>query len=138
MYNVGELGRSVGLFGLAKSGLLVVAVVVAATASAQSAAPTIVEVHAGDTFAGIAARYTGSPATWRRAYKAQLSNLPNPSAISVGMRFELVSAADGSQYLRLLPSRTGQAGAALRQMPAQPMPVASTAVSSPAPTPASA
>ena len=127
---VRRFGWRVGMFGVVKCGVAMVAVVAAATVGAQSAAPTIVEVHAGDTFAGIAARFTGSPATWRKLYQAQLSNLPNPNVISVGMRLELVSAAGRSQYLRLIPAHNVQAGAMSRLAP---VPAASTA----APTPAS-
>ena len=129
MDNVRRFGWRAGMFGHAKCGVAMVAVVAAATVSAQSAAPTIIEVHAGDTFAGIAARFTGSPATWRKLYQAQLSNLPNPNVISVGMRLELVGAADRSQYLRLIPAHNVQAGAMLRPAP---VPAASTAAQNPA------
>ena len=129
MDNVRRFGWRAVMFGHAKYGVAMVAVVAAATVSAQSAAPTIIEVHAGDTFAGIAARFTGSPATWRKLYQAQLSNLPNPNVISVGMRLELVGAADRSQYLRLIPAHNVQAGAMLRPAP---VPAASTAAQNPA------
>ena len=144
MDNAGRIGWPAGMRGLLKGAVLLAAAVAATAVGAQSAAPTIIEVHAGETFAGIAARYTGSPATWRKVYQAQLSNLPNPNVISVGMRFELVSAPDRSQYLRLIPARTVQAGATLRQTPvpaastAAEMPTSAAAAVTPAPAPAPA
>lgn len=119
MDRVGRLGWPMRVSGLVQGVVVLVASVAAATAGAQAAAPVVVEVHAGDTFAGIAARYTGSPATWRKLYNAQLSNLPNPNAISIGMRFELVSADHQSQYLRVTSTRTAQAGASPRPAPVQ-------------------
>lgn len=111
-----------------KVGVVTAAVLTSATVGAQSAAPTVIDVQAGDTFAGIAARFTGSPANWRKAYRARLSNLPNPNVISVGMRFEVVSADNHAPYLRLMPARTVQAGAVPQP---KPVPAVSTAVESP-------
>ena len=103
---------------VAKGVVVLVAAVAAATVGAQSTAPAFVDIQSGDTFAGIAARYTGSPATWRKLYNAQLSNLPNPNVISVGMRFELVSADPQSPYLRLMSGRTARTGSSAKLAPA--------------------
>src|SRR4051812_24000740 len=69
-----------------------------AGAAAQPAPPAVVEVKAGDTFSAIAARYTGSAASWRTMYRPDASNLPNPNVISIGMRLEVASDAAG-RYL---------------------------------------
>ena len=137
MDNARRLGWPARMSGLVKGCVMILSVVAAASVGAQPAAPTapgIVEVHAGDTFASIAARFTGSPATWRKLYQAQLSNLPNPNAISVGMRFELVRGDHGSQYLRLMSANSAQVAATPRPTP---MLAASPAPERPAP-PASA
>lgn len=130
---MGSAKNFVGSFGISrrlKIALTLASFAIAATVSAQSAAPVIVEIHAGDTFAGIAARYTGSPVTWRKMYHAQLSNLPNPNIITVGMRFELVSTDRHTKYLRLMPGRNAQAAVAPRPTPVV---AATTAAQSPAP-----
>ena len=134
--------RPVGCYGRLRCIMAAGALAVAAMAGAQPAAPSIAEVQAGDTFSGIAARYTGNPANWRKVYREQLSKLPNPNVISVGMRFELVSAADGSQYLRLMPGRSAQTDttsvasiAAANPGPATAAP-AKAAAPSPSPSPA--
>ena len=114
-----------------------------ASAMAQTPpAGTVVDVQAGDTFSGIAARYTGDARAWRKLYSAEHSGLSNPNLISVGMRLELVTDASGSKYLRLAgakpaalaaatPAATPAPAAAAKPTPA-PAPVAK------APTPAAA
>lgn len=132
MDNAENSGWSIGMSGLVRGCVVFAAVVAAATVSAQSAAPKFVEAQAGDTFAGIAARYTGNPASWRKLYQPQLSNLPNPNVISVGMRFELVRVDNHSPYLRLVSARTAQAGALSRSTSTPTsMPAASAAPESP-------
>ncbi len=85
----------------------------AAAAGAQPAKePSMVEVQWGDTFSAIAARYTGNIRTWRQMYNEQLSGLPNPDRIGVGMRFELMSDATGARYLRLVNGPGARAAAA--------------------------
>lgn len=91
----------------------------AATAPATPAAPAIIEVHAGDTFSAIAARFTGNTRTWAQLYNAQLSRLPNPNMILVGMQFELVSEPSGGRYLRLVSERGNGAVLAVKA-PAAP------------------
>jgi phosphonate transport system substrate-binding protein len=90
--------------GAAGKGLLTACLLTVVGAYAQPAvAPTtVVEVRPGDTFSAIAARYTGHASTWRKMYRPQLSRLRDPSRITPGMRFEVVSAAGGAQYLRLM------------------------------------
>ena len=56
MDNAGRIGWPAGMRGLLKGAVLLAAAVAATAVGAQSAAPTIIEVHAGDTFAGIAFR----------------------------------------------------------------------------------
>lgn len=77
----------------------------AATAPATPSATATIEVHAGDTFSAIAARFTGNTRTWAQLYNVQLSRLPNPNMILVGMQFELVSEPSGGRYLRLVSER---------------------------------
>lgn len=90
-----------GLTRLARRTLAALALAAAGAATAQTPAPSIIEVQAGDTFSAIAARHTGDVRGWRTLYRADLSNLPNPNRISIGMRLELVSDAKGGQYLRV-------------------------------------
>ena len=78
----------------------------ASAAAAQPAAPAVIEVQAGDTFSEIAARHTGDVRNWRKLYRADLSNLPNPNRIAVGMRIELTTDSSGAQYLRALPANS--------------------------------
>ena len=125
-----------GFSGLLKGVAAITAMIIAATVGAQSAAPVMIEVHAGDTFAGIASRYTGSPVTWRKLYQAQLSNLPNPNVITVGMRFELVSTDRRTKYLRLMPASNVQAAAVPRPIPPAQSPAPVSAVVAPAQSPA--
>ena len=74
----------------------------ASGASAQTAPASVVEVHAGDTFSAIAAKFTGDVRTWRTLYSADNSGLPNPNLIAVGMHFELVTDSAGKRFLKLL------------------------------------
>lgn len=70
-------------------------------AQAQNA-PTFIDVKAGDTFSGLAAPFTNGVGGWKKMYRPHLSNLANPNQISAGMRFELVTEANGAPYLRLV------------------------------------
>ncbi len=100
--------------------------------------PTVVEVVAGDTFANIAARFTGSMRTWSDLYDEQLSGLRDPNRIVPGMRFELVSEAGGRRYLRLAGGAvaTRSAAAPIKAAPsATATPTASTPAPAPAPAP---
>ncbi len=91
-------------------------------ASAQTAdAPQVVEVVAGDTFSGIAARLMGSLKGWSKLYDPQLSHLPDPNLILPGQRIELVTEAGGRRYLRLI------GGPATRLAAARPAPAAAPA-----------
>jgi phosphonate transport system substrate-binding protein len=75
-------------------------------------APTVFKVRPGDTFSGIAAKLTGKARDWNKLYDPQRSQLPDPDYILPGMRFQLVSQADGSRYLRLAtPAQLAQAKA---------------------------
>ena len=98
-----------GLRGLACGLLIAATAAVAQTAAPLTAAPTLIEVHAGDTFSAIAARFTGDARNWARLYNAQLSRLPNPNLILVGMQLELVTEASGGRYLRLVSEPGGRA-----------------------------
>ena len=106
-------------------GAIVGALVASAGLVAAQAPPSVVEVQAGDTFSGIASRFTGSTATWRKLYRADLSGLADPNRISIGMRFEVLADASGGQYLRLMAPAQGVARAAPAQLPRpQPVPAA--------------
>lgn len=76
-----------------------------------------IEVRAGDTFASMAAPFAGSAKSWRKLYRADLTGLANPNLVVPGMRFELVSDANGQKYLRLI----GAAGAAAPQVAKAPV-----------------
>jgi phosphonate transport system substrate-binding protein len=90
--------------------------VAVAGVQAQNAADTQpIEVQAGDTFSGIAARITGNLRTWSTLYNAKLSGLPDPNRIQIGMRFELVNDGASGRYLRLLGHRQAIAAAAAAQ-----------------------
>jgi phosphonate transport system substrate-binding protein len=65
---------------------------------------TLVEVKAGDTFSGIAARYIGSARHWKTMYRGDLSGLPNPNVLAIGMRLEVASDSTGARYLRVVGS----------------------------------
>ncbi|WP_144289958.1 LysM peptidoglycan-binding domain-containing protein, partial [Ideonella sp. A 288] len=84
---------------------------VAFGATAQTpAAPTVVDVQPGDTFSGIATRFTGDPSKWRRLYHPKLSGLANPNLIAAGTQMELVTSPSGTQYLRVVTGHAGHAG----------------------------
>ena len=68
----------------------------------HASAQAVIVVQPGDTFSGIAARFIGDARKWRQMYSEQDSGLPNPNLILIGQRFEVVSAADGSKYLRVV------------------------------------
>src|SRR5688572_21246575 len=80
-----------GIFRLTRAALAPLLLAAAGAASAQPSTPAVIEVQPGDTFSGIAARHTGDARTWRSLYRADLSNLPNPNRIAVGMRLELTT-----------------------------------------------
>ena len=102
-------------------------------------AATVIEVQSGDTFSAIAARFTGGPGSWRKVYRADLSKLPNPNLITVGMRFELATDPGGAQYLRLLEAgAAGSAAASQAQVAARPAVVAAPVAAPPRPAPAPA
>ena len=92
--------------------VLIGAVLARAGPVAAQAHPTVRDVQAGDTFSGIASRFTGSPATWRKLYRTDLSNLADPNRIAIGMRFEMVAKPKGGKYLRLLAPAQAVARAA--------------------------
>ena len=95
---------------------------------AQTAAASVIEVQAGDTFSAIAAKFTGDARAWRTLYSAENSGLPNPNLISVGMRFELLTDSAGKRFLKLLGAPAARNTVAAQ---APPNPAAR-----PAPTPA--
>ena len=150
---VQQRGGGSAVTGLARAGWrhlagALVLAVAAAGVAAQTAPPSVIEVHAGDTFSAIAARFTGDPRAWRTLYSAENSGLANPNLISVGMRFELLADGAGKRYLKLLggpavrsaaglplapPAQAAQAGAPV----AAPKPAA-PALPAPAPAPAAA
>lgn len=77
----------------------------AATGSgAQTSPPQVIEVKKGDTFSGIVVQLGGSPSGWREMYRAELSRLPDPNVIAIGMRFEVATDSKGAQYLRRITS----------------------------------
>lgn len=75
------------------------------TSVAHAQAPEAIEVRAGDSFSSIAARFTGQSWRWRQVWHPQLSGLPDPSVVQIGMQFELVTEPAGRRYLRLVGSR---------------------------------
>lgn len=107
--------------------VLVGAVLVGAGPVAAQAPPAVIEVQAGDTFSGIASRFTGSPATWRKLYRTELSNLADPNRIAIGMRFEIIAESNGGQYLRVL----APAQAVARAAPVQPRQPAAASLAEP-------
>lgn len=86
-------------------------------------AATIVEIKPGESFSSIAARFTGDPGKWRQLYDPRLSGLPNPEAVPIGTRLELVKRSDGTSYLRALPD--GPAATQLAPAPATAAPAPS-------------
>jgi len=116
------------------AGAAVALAITALPAAAQTPAPSVIEVRAGDTFSAIAARFTGDVRQWRKLYDPQRSGLRNPDLVLIGMRLELVQNADGSAYLRVAGQGQPPAPAAAAQAPA----AAAPAPAAKAPTPASA
>lgn len=118
--------------GAATRSLLVACLfTVGAYAQPAEAPTTVVEVRPGDTFSGIAARYTGHVSTWRKMYRPRLSRLRDPSRIVPGMRFEVVTAAGGARYLRLMRGPAAPVAAVAARAP-----VRAPAVAAPRPAPA--
>ncbi len=118
-----------------------------ADAGAQTAdANAVVEVQAGDTFSGIAAKYVGDVRQWKKLYSAEHSGLANPNLIAVGTRFRLVTDASGARYLQVVGAGQSSAPAAkavVAQAAPAPAPApaakpAAAAVVAPAPAPAAA
>ena len=112
-------------------------------AGAQTAAANaVVEVQAGDTFSGIAAKFIGDVRQWRKLYNAEHSGLANPNLIAVGTRFRLVTEASGERYLQVVGAGTAPAAkAVVAQAPPAAKPAAVVApapAQSPAPAPAAA
>ena len=107
-----------------------------AGAGAQTAdANAVVEVQAGDTFSGIAAKYVGDVRQWKKLYSAEHSGLTNPNLIAVGTRFRLVTDASGARYLQVVGA--GQSAAPVaKAVVAQAAPAAKPAAAV-APAPAS-
>ena len=78
----------------------------------SAAAPSVIEVHRGDTFSAIAGTITGDARKWRDLYDPQNSRLENPDLIFAGSHLELVHAANGTQYLRVVEPGAGSSVAA--------------------------
>ena len=109
------------------------------TAAAQATSPpATVEVQAGDTFSGIAARYLGDSRAWRKLYSAELSGLPNPNLIAVGTRLELVTEASGNKYLRVIGAKASAAPVLAAKPAAAPPSAPPQVAKAPAPAPAPA
>lgn len=134
--------RSLRRLGAAAASALTLATAAHGALAQPAEAPALIEVHAGDTFSGLAARYTGDSRNWRKLYSVEHSGLPNPNLISIGMRLELVIENNGSRYLRVVGARSVAAtDSAARAAPAvAPAPVAKATVpaAEPAKTPAPA
>ena len=114
-----------------------------ADAGAQTAdANAVVEVQAGDTFSGIAAKYVGDVRQWKKLYSAEHSGLANPNLIAVGTRFRLVTDASGARYLQVVGAGQSSAPAAkavvAQAAPAPAAKPAAAAVVAPAPATAPA
>lgn len=75
---------------------------VQAQSSKQRIAVLAYEVHAGDTFSAITARFTGDPSMWRKFYDPRRSGLDDPNRIYPGTWFELVRERGRHPYLRVL------------------------------------
>lgn len=110
---------------LSRLGALVL-VLAAAGSAAQSSPPQVIEVKKGDTFSGIVTQLGGSANGWRQMYRADLSRLPNPNLISIGMQFEVATDSAGAHYLRRITS------------PDAPNAPNAPVAAAPAPTPAAA
>lgn len=108
----------------------------AAGSAAQTSPPQIIEVKKGDTFSGLVVQVGGSASGWRQMYRTDLSRLPDPNVISIGMRFELATDSNGVQYLRRIdsaaPADTPNAPAApVAAAPPKPAPAAPAAREAP-------
>jgi phosphonate transport system substrate-binding protein len=108
--------------------LALVGLMTTGTAQAQAQATETIDVRAGDSFSSIAARFTGQTWRWRQVWHPQLSGLPDPAVVQIGMQFELVTEPAGRRYLRLVGSRPVAATPAA--------PVTAAAAASPAAKPA--
>jgi phosphonate transport system substrate-binding protein len=86
----------------------------------------VIDVQPGDTFSAIAARFVGSPGQWRKMYRPELSNLPNPNVIRAGAQLE-VAKDDAGTYLRLLSAGTATAAARSTRTAAAPATTTATA-----------
>jgi hypothetical protein len=95
------IGALRGFTGYCSALLLALA---AAGAAAQTSPPQIIEVKKGDTFSGITTQLGVSPSNWRQMYRADLSQLPDPNVIAIGMRFEVATDSKGAPYLRRITS----------------------------------
>lgn len=113
-------------FGLAA--LSAIALLSSSAALAQT--PQIIEVQVGDTFASIARPLADNAASWRKLYRPSMSGLANPNIVVPGMRFELVSDANGQKYLRRLKGRDAALRMQAAQQAAASAPVAATAAAS--------
>lgn len=114
-------------------------------AGAQTAGKTVV-VKRGDSFISVAKRFGVDKRQWRSVYDAQRSGVANPNIVLVGQKFEMVTAADGSKYLRVAGSVPGSQAAQMAESvaTAAPRPAAVPAATAPpvaaapAPVPAAA
>lgn len=111
-------------------------IAMAGFSSAWAQAPQIVEVRPGDSFASIAGPLAGGISKWRKLYRPELSGLANPNLVTPGMRFELVSDANGQKYLRRIGSTVAPAPAVAAAPPAMPARPAAPAAPAPAAAPA--
>lgn len=122
-------GRSIRSTAVIIGSWMGASLLAAGMAFAQApAAPTLVEVQAGDSFSSIAARFTGQLWRWRQVWHPRLSGLPDPGAVQIGMQFELVTEPSGRRYLRLVGSQplpmaaaSAPAAAAPTKAPATPL-----------------
>jgi len=104
----------------------------AVNAMSQPATPEVIEVREGDTFSSIAARVSDEPRNWRKMYRSNLSRLPNPNLISVGMLFAVAEDTKGRRYLRLVQANESTANPAVATAPAPTTPPATPAAVPPA------
>lgn len=116
-------GLSIGSVAVIFKSMVGISLLAAGVSFAQApAAPTLVEVQAGDSFSSIAARHTGALWRWRQLWHPQLSGLPDPLGVKVGMQFELVTEPSGRRYLRLVGSRPPAVAAAPSAPPVASVP----------------
>ena len=133
------------LRGCALAGALSLALASTAVFSQAADPAGLIEVRTGDTFSGIAAKFTGDARNWRKMYSAELSGLSNPNLIAVGMRLEVATDSAGARYLRVVGARPAVAAAPMAKAAASapvaapaPRPVAAAPVPAPVPAPAPA